>query len=76
VDSANQIADAATEPTPVPVEKVPVVPLRVRRSEEAIDLLEVAGPSVVKRAAPLFGGIVALLTVRYLFRRRRGRHHR
>jgi hypothetical protein len=58
------------------VEKVPVVPLRVRRSEEAIDLLEVAGPSVVKRAAPLFGGIVALLTVRYLFRRRRGRHHR
>ncbi|MGI8328610.1 SRPBCC domain-containing protein [Actinomadura scrupuli] len=54
----------------------PVAPRPVRQTEEAIDLLEVAGPSVVKRAAPVFGGIVALLTVRYLFRRRRGRHHR
>jgi carbon monoxide dehydrogenase subunit G len=59
-----------------PAERVPVTPRPVRHSEEAIDLLEVAGPSVAKRAAPLLGGVVALLTVRYLFRRRRGRHHR
>ncbi|MDX6429267.1 MAG: hypothetical protein QOE54_1633 [Streptosporangiaceae bacterium] len=57
-------------------QRTPVSPRPVRRSEEAVDLLEVAGPSVVKRAAPLFGGVVALLTIRYLFRRRRGRHHR
>jgi len=44
--------------------------------DDAIDLLEVAGPSVAKRAAPLVGALAALLTVRYLFRRRRGRHHR
>jgi hypothetical protein len=35
-----------------------------------------AGPSVVKRAAPVFGGVLAVLTIRYLFHRRRGRHHR
>ena len=49
---------------------------RPRRSEEAINLLEVAGPSVLKRLGPLVGAVLALLTVRYLFRRRRGRHHR
>jgi hypothetical protein len=46
------------------------------KDADAIDLLEVAGSSVAKRAVPMVGGIVALLTVRYLFRRRRGRHHR
>jgi hypothetical protein len=53
-----------------------VAPERERRSEEAIDILEVAGPSVAKRAVPVMGGVAVLLTVRYLFRRRRGRHHR
>ncbi|MCW2937832.1 MAG: carbon monoxide dehydrogenase subunit, partial [Actinomycetia bacterium] len=47
-----------------------------RRSEEAIDLLEVAGPSIAKRAIPLAAGLVAVLAVRHMFRRRRGRHHR
>jgi carbon monoxide dehydrogenase subunit G len=43
-----------------------------RRSEDAIDLLEVAGPSVVKRALPLLGGaILALFVARRVFRRRR-----
>jgi carbon monoxide dehydrogenase subunit G len=56
--------------------KTPVTPRPVRHGEEAIDLPEVAGPSVVKRAAPVFGGVLAALTIRYLFRRRRGRHHR
>ncbi|WP_158566749.1 SRPBCC domain-containing protein [Actinomadura craniellae] len=32
--------------------------------------------AVAKRTAPLVAGVAALLTVRYLFRRRRGRHHR
>ena len=40
----------------------------------AIDLLEVAGPSVAKRAVPALGGVVALLlALRFLVRRRRKR---
>ncbi|MFG2087650.1 MULTISPECIES: SRPBCC family protein [unclassified Spirillospora] len=47
-------------------------PLRVAREDDAIDLLEVAGPSVAKRAVPAVGGLVALLLVfRFLTRRRR-----
>ncbi|GAA2118562.1 SRPBCC family protein [Actinomadura alba] len=57
--------------------QVPVAPAPpVRRSEEAIDLLEVAGPSVAKRVAPVAAGVIAVLTVWRVFRRRRGRHHR
>jgi carbon monoxide dehydrogenase subunit G len=56
--------------------KAPVTPRPVRHGEEALDLPEMAGPSVVKRAAPVFGGVLAVLTIRYLFHRRRGRHHR
>ena len=47
-------------------------PLRVAREDDAIDLLEVAGPSVAKRAVPAVGGLVTLLVVvRFLRRRRR-----
>lgn len=47
-------------------------PLRVAREDDAIDLLEVAGPSVAKRAVPAVGGLVAvLLVIRLLTRRRR-----
>ncbi|QKW39208.1 SRPBCC family protein [Actinomadura sp. NAK00032] len=47
-------------------------PLHVADEEDAIDLLEVAGPSVAKRAVPAVGGLVALLlVVRFLVRRRR-----
>jgi carbon monoxide dehydrogenase subunit G len=49
---------------------------RQRRTEEAIDLFEVAGPSVAKRVAPVAAGVIAVLTVWRVFRRRRGRHHR
>lgn len=49
----------------------------VRRAEDkddAIDLLEFAGPSIAKRAVPAVGGLVAaLLAVRFLVRRRRRR---
>lgn len=50
---------------------------RVRRVEEkddAIDLLEFAGPSIAKRAVPAVGGLVAVvLAVRFLVRRRKRR---
>jgi carbon monoxide dehydrogenase subunit G len=46
--------------------------LHVADDDDAIDLLEVAGPSVAKRAVPAVGGLVALLlAVRFLVRRRR-----
>ncbi|WP_375041760.1 SRPBCC family protein [Actinomadura sp. NTSP31] len=47
-------------------------PLRLAREDDAIDLLEVAGPSLAKRAVPAAGGLVVLLLViRWLVRRRR-----
>lgn len=52
-------------------EDEPVQP--VRRSEEAINLLEMAGPSIAKRLAPVAGLLVAVLGIRYLLRRRRSR---
>jgi carbon monoxide dehydrogenase subunit G len=67
----SQRAAARAEPVPLTPR-----PLQHSKDADAIDLLEVAGSSVAKRAVPMVGGIVALLTVRYLFRRRRGRHHR
>jgi carbon monoxide dehydrogenase subunit G len=42
-----------------------------RPSAEAIDLFEFAGPSIAKRLAPLLAGVVALWTLRRLFRRSR-----
>ena len=78
---------AAAEPEPAAAETVAPVtditpersaeprrPLRVAREDDAIDLLEVAGPSVAKRAAPAVAGVVAfLLVVRFVVRRRRRR---
>lgn len=49
-------------------------PAHQRRSSDAIDLLEVAGPAVAKRAAPVAAGFLAVFTVWRVFRRRRGRH--
>ncbi|XRQ05973.1 SRPBCC family protein [Actinomadura welshii] len=51
-------------------------PLRVAREDDAIDLLEVAGPSVAKRALPAAGGLVGLLLVIRLLTRRRRRRKR
>jgi carbon monoxide dehydrogenase subunit G len=48
---------------------------RDRPGHDAIDLLEVAGPAVAKRAAPVAAGFIALFAVWRVFRRRRGRHH-
>lgn len=54
----------------------PVSAQPLREREDAIDLFEVAGPSVAKRALPIAAGAVALFAVVRLIRRRRGRHHR
>ncbi|MFD0685547.1 SRPBCC family protein [Actinomadura fibrosa] len=49
----------------------------VREEDDAIDLLEVAGPSLVKRAVPAAGALVAVvLAVRFAVRRRKGRKGR
>ncbi|MEV5825134.1 SRPBCC family protein [Spirillospora sp. NPDC052242] len=54
-----------------PVRAVRAVPNRF--DDDAIDLLEVAGPSLAKRAVPAVGALVVLLfLVRFLTRRRRG----
>jgi carbon monoxide dehydrogenase subunit G len=47
---------------------------RERHTADAIDLLEVAGPAVAKRAAPVAAGFIAVFTIWRVFRRRRGRH--
>ncbi|GLZ04055.1 hypothetical protein Acsp03_15210 [Actinomadura sp. NBRC 104412] len=51
-----------------------VTPLRRSAGpDDAIDLLEVAGPSVAKRAVPALAAVLVLaLVVRFLVRRRRG----
>jgi len=47
---------------------------RERHTADAIDLFEVAGPAVAKRAAPVAAGFIAVFTIWRVFRRRRGRH--
>ncbi|WP_243716333.1 SRPBCC family protein [Actinomadura darangshiensis] len=60
---------AETSRPPLRVAKEPVA-----REDDAIDLLEVAGPSVAKRAVPALGGLVAMvLAIRFLVRRRKKR---
>lgn len=67
----------AAEPAPIveqkPVERASVTPIRAERDDDVIDLFEVAGPSVAKRAVPAVGGLVALLLVVRFLVRRRGR---
>lgn len=53
---------------------VPAQRPRERHAADAIDLLEVAGPAVAKRAAPVAAGFIAVFAVWRVFRRRRGRH--
>ncbi|MBO2452154.1 SRPBCC family protein [Actinomadura barringtoniae] len=63
--SEAESADAAVRP----LKAVPE-----RREAEAIDLLEVAGPSLAKRAIPAMAAVFAfLLSVRFLVKWRRGR---
>ncbi|MQY07517.1 SRPBCC family protein [Actinomadura macrotermitis] len=65
------VAEPAVEEEAEP-RLAPVTPMRRRTDDDAIDLLQVAGPSVAKRALPAAGALVALLLVlRFLARRRR-----
>ncbi|HEX6470977.1 MAG TPA: SRPBCC family protein [Streptosporangiaceae bacterium] len=68
-------SDRVTAPADQPETAPRRTAVRERRTADAIDLLEVAGPSVAKRAAPVAAGILALFAIWRLFRRRRGRHH-
>jgi hypothetical protein len=62
--------EAAPAPaTPIPAATQPSPP-RPRREAEPIDLLDVAGGSVAKRALPALG-VVALLTLLFVVLRRR-----
>lgn len=61
-----EAAAAPAEPAGATVRPFP------RRDEDVFDLLEVAGPSLAKRAIPAVGGLVVLLlAIRFLLRRRR-----
>jgi carbon monoxide dehydrogenase subunit G len=72
-------AAAKTEGAAAESDRAPATsPAHQRRSHrptaDAIDLLEVAGPAVAKRAAPVAAGFLAVFTIWRVFRRRRGRH--
>ncbi|MDN3357156.1 SRPBCC domain-containing protein [Actinomadura sp. DC4] len=79
-EGAPQAAEAVTEPQVAPVEAEPAVepaPEAPRRpatarpaDDEAIDLLEFAGPSIAKRLAPVVAGLAAAWMLRRLVRRR------
>ncbi|MFF5258818.1 SRPBCC family protein [Actinomadura viridis] len=78
LEAAPELEAAEAEPTVVPQQR-PASPSETeekapapRREEDAIDLLEIAGPSVAKRALPALGGLLVLaLVVRFLLHRRR-----
>jgi hypothetical protein len=68
------------EPEPAVEEVAPALePEAALPSHEDFDDLESyelsSGPSVFKRTAPVVAVLLAILAVRLLFRRRRGRHH-
>jgi carbon monoxide dehydrogenase subunit G len=74
VKATEEAAARAEAAVPAAAPERPARRLHVADEDDAIDLLEVAGPSVAKRAVPALGGLVALLlAVRFLIRRRRRR---
>ncbi|CNG46533.1 carbon monoxide dehydrogenase subunit G [Mycobacterium tuberculosis] len=74
VKATEEAAARAEAAVPAAAPERPARRLHVADEDDAIDLLEVAGPSVAKRAVPALGGLVALLlAVRFLVRRRRRR---
>ncbi|GAA1810980.1 SRPBCC family protein [Actinomadura chokoriensis] len=74
VKATEEAAARAEAAVPAAAPERPARRLHVTDGDDAIDLLEVAGPSVAKRAVPALGGLVALLlAIRFLVRRRRRR---
>ncbi|MBA2415351.1 MAG: SRPBCC family protein [Geodermatophilaceae bacterium] len=65
-------ATPATTPAPAPAAAPTTAPPRKPATEpEPIDLLELAGGSLMTRAAPVAGGVAVLLLLFYFLRRRR-----
>ncbi|MEV5706728.1 SRPBCC domain-containing protein [Actinoallomurus sp. NPDC052274] len=58
-------------PAETDIESARAATTPVRREAEPIDLLEVAGPAVIKRAAPVAAAVAVLLVLWRLIRRRR-----
>jgi hypothetical protein len=75
--SASAGSSASVPPRTAGAQEVPrrLTSVRERTAPDAIDLLEVAGPSVARRAAPVAAGFIAVFAIWRMFRRRRGRHH-
>ncbi|MBF8187641.1 SRPBCC family protein [Nonomuraea sp. K274] len=72
VEPAPQEEERHLAAVPAPEEDVhPTGTLRTSRTpdEEALDLLEVAGQPLLKRAAPIAGALVALLVIIWVIRR-------
>jgi carbon monoxide dehydrogenase subunit G len=67
-DGAPQATEATPEQT-APAERKPATPRS--SDDEAIDLLEFAGPSIAKRVVPVVAGLAALWALRRVIRRRR-----
>jgi carbon monoxide dehydrogenase subunit G len=70
VSTGREAGEAAAEHAP-PVSRRPQLSAVPEPENEPIDLLAYAGPSVLKRVAPLLAGVVALLVFLGLRRRRR-----
>ena len=63
--SGDGAPQATPKPSPAPAPRQPAV----RSSDdEAIDLLEFAGPSIAKRLAPVVAGLAAVWTLRWIIR--------
>jgi carbon monoxide dehydrogenase subunit G len=60
----------APAPTPAAAPKPAPREVNIKSEAEAIDLLGYAGPSVVKRAVPAAGGLLALIFLIWFLRRR------
>jgi carbon monoxide dehydrogenase subunit G len=75
VPASNEPASPAPAPAPTDAPLVPATPSGARRIESAeaqpIDLLDTAGGSVAKRAAPVLGVIAILWLLRVLIKRRK-----
>jgi carbon monoxide dehydrogenase subunit G len=70
-EAETRTPQATPQPSPAPAPRVSAA--RPSDDEEAIDLLEFAGPSIAKRVVPVFAGLLAVWTFRRIIRRARRR---
>jgi carbon monoxide dehydrogenase subunit G len=69
---AEELAQAAPTATATDDDSVPVTPLPSEPVENTFNLLDSAWPAVLKRVAPLVGGLILLLVIWRIVGRRRG----